>query len=216
MSYIEYVTSDQDAENLLPDLAKANHFTLEELAQNRAGKIADAQMLKLATQAIKPIRTSGTVLIGWLIFLFVIYTFIPGLVLRLASMWLGKSLGLLFAAITLGCVVSVLISLYHSGRMTIGLMSDLSTGKAAVMEGRVSVSRDQADIQGMARLYGEKEEVYHYVLNDQYFEVTHDAFETLASRQNYRLYYAPRSGLLLSIEPTLGAPPKPTPAETPA
>src|SRR5579864_7187826 len=216
MSYIEYVTSEPEAENLLPDLAKANQFTMEELALNRAGKIADGQMLKLATKAIKPIRTSGTVLLGWLIFLFVIKTFVPGLALRLAGMWLGKSLGALFAAITLGCVISVLFALWHSGRMTIGLLSDLSKGVAAVKEGRVSVSRDRADIQGMARLYGEKEEVYHYVIQEQYFEVDQLAFETLASRQNYRLYYAPRSGLLLSIEPSLGAPPKPKPAETPA
>lgn len=214
MSYIEYVTSEPEAENLLPDLAKANRFTMEELALNRAGKIADGQMLKLAAKAIKPIRTSGTVLVGWLIFLFVIYTFIPGLVIRLAGMWLGKSLGALFAAITLGCVISVLFGLWNSGRMTIGLLSDLSKGVAAVKEGRVSVSKDRADIQGMARLYGEKDEVYHYVIHEQYFEVDQLAFETLASRQNYRLYYGPRSGLLLSIEPSLGAPPKP--AETPA
>jgi hypothetical protein len=75
-----------------------------------------------------------------------------------------------------------------------------------VMEGRVVVSRDEADVQGMSRLYGEKDEVYHYVLNNQYFVVDQLAFETLVSRQNYRLYYAPRSGLLLSIEPSAGTP----------
>jgi hypothetical protein len=206
MSYIEYVSSESDAENLLPDLAKANRFSMEELVQNRAGKIADAQMFKLAAKAIHPIRTSASVLIGWLIFLFVIRTFVPGLALRLAGMWLGKSLGLLFLVITLGCVVSVLAGLWKSGRMTVGLMSDLSKGAAAVMEGRVAVSRDQADVQGMSRLYGEKDEVYHYVINNQYFVVDQLAFETLASRQNYRLYYAPRSGLLLSIEPSSGTP----------
>ena len=215
MSYIEYVTSEPEAENLLPDLAKANHFTMEELAQNRAGKIADGQMMKLAVKAIKPIRTSGTVLIGWLIFLFVIKTLIPDLALRLAGMWLGKSLGALFFAITLGCVVSVLFGLWSSGRMTIGLLQDLSKGTAAVLEGRVAVSRDRADIQGMARLHGETGEVYHYVINETYFEVDQLAFETLASRQNYRLYYAPRSGLLLSIEPAPGKPAKPQ-VEVPA
>ncbi|HEV2687839.1 MAG TPA: hypothetical protein VGV35_04770 [Bryobacteraceae bacterium] len=213
MSYIEYVTSEPEAENLLPDLAKANRFTMEELALNRAGKIADGQMLKLAAKAVRPIKTSSSVLLGWLIFLFVIYTFIPGLVIRLAGMWLGKSLGALFAAITLGCVISVLAGLWRSGRMTFGLFGDLSKGVAAMIEGRVAVSRDRADIQGMSRLYGEKDEVYHYVLNNQYFEVDQLAFEALASRQNYRLYFAPRSGLLLSIEASLGAPPKPKPAE---
>jgi hypothetical protein len=123
-------------------------------------------------------------------------------------MWLGKSLGVLFVAITLGCVISVLIGLWNSGRMTIGLLNDLSKGTAAVLEGRVAVSRDRADIQGMARLYGEKDEVYRYVINERYFEVDQLAFETLASRQNYRLYYAPHSGLLLSIEPAPGKPAK--------
>lgn len=206
MSYIEYVTSEPDAENLLPDLAKANQFSMEELAANRAGKIADGQMVKLAAKAIKPIKTSGTVLLGWLIFMFVIKTLVPGLALRLAAMWLGKSLGALFAAITLGCVISVLAGLWKSGKMTFGLLSDLSKGAAAVVEGRVAVSRDRADVQGMARLYGEKDEVYHYVIGDKSFEVNQLAFETLASRQNYRLYYAPNSGLLLSIEPSAGIP----------
>lgn len=182
---------------------------MEELVQNRAGKIADGQMLKLAAKAIHPIRTSGSVLIGWLIFLFVIKTFVPGLALRLAGRSLGKSLGALFLAITLGCVVSVLAGLWKSGKMTLGLTSDLSKGTAAVMEGRVVVSRDQADVQEMPRLCGEKDEVYHYVINNQYFVVDQMAFETLASRQNYRLYYAPRSGLLLSIEPSGGGTAKP-------
>ena len=116
-------------------------------------------------------------------------------------MWLGKSLGVLFLLITLGCVVSLIVGLWNSGRMTIGLIGDLSKGQAAVMSGRVVGSRAQNDTQGMGRLHGEKDDVFHYVINNEYFEVDQPAYETLVSREIYRLYYAPRSKLLLSIEP---------------
>jgi len=131
----------------------------------------------------------------------IIRTFVPGLVLRLASMWLGKSLGVLFLLITLGCVVALIVGLWNSGRMTVGLIGDLSKGQASVMSGRVVGSRAQNDTQGMDRLHGEKADVFHYVIDNEYFEVDQPAYETLVSREIYRLYYAPRSKLLLSIEP---------------
>src|SRR5258708_6146533 len=203
MSYLEYITVDDNSsvEDLLPALAKTNYFTMEELAQNRAGKIADGQMLKLARKALKPFYKSATVLLGWLLFMLIIRTFVPGLVLRLAGMWLGKSLGVLFMLITLGCVVSLIVGIWNSGRLTIGLIADLSKGQAAVVTGRVVGSRAQNDTQGMDRLHGEKADVYHYVINNEYFEVGQAAYETLRSREIYRLYYTPRSKLLLSIEP---------------
>jgi len=201
MSYLEYITADDGVEDLLPALASTNHFTMDELAQNRAGKIADGQMLKPALKALKPVYKSARVLLGWLLFMLIIRTFVPGLVLRLASMWLGKSLGVLFLLITLGCVVSFIVGVWHSGRLTVGLIGDISSGQAAVMSGRVVGSRAQNDTQGMDRLHGEKADVYHYVINNEYFEVGQAAYETLRSREAYRLYYTPRSKLLLSIEP---------------
>ncbi len=202
MSYLEYITvDDSSVEDQLPALAKANAFSMEDLAQNRAGKIADGQMFKLARQAFKPFYKSAMVLAGWLLFMLIIRTFVPGLVLRLASMWLGKSLGVLFLLITLGCVVSFIVGIWNSGRLTIGLLGDLSKGKAAVVSGRVVGSRAQNETQGMDRLHGEKADVYHYVINNEYFEVNQPAYETLRSREIYRLYYTPRSKLLLSIEP---------------
>jgi hypothetical protein len=47
MSYLEYVTADHHFEDPLPDLARANHFTMADLEQNRAGKISDAQWMRL-------------------------------------------------------------------------------------------------------------------------------------------------------------------------
>jgi hypothetical protein len=185
---------------------------MAELEQNRNGKIAAGQMLKLAARALKPFYASAAVLSGWLIFLFIIRTLVPDLALKLAGMWLGKSLGVLFLVITVGCVISLIAGMWNTGRMTVGLLVDVSKGQAAVVEGRVAVSRAQADIQGMARLYGEKAEVHHYVINDEYFEVSMQAYEALAPRQLYRLYYTPRSKLLLSIEPATGSNPKPAAA----
>ncbi len=67
MSYLEYITvDDSSVEDLLPALAKANAFSMEDLAQNRTGKIADGQMFKLGGQAFKPFYKSAMVLAGWL------------------------------------------------------------------------------------------------------------------------------------------------------
>ncbi len=70
------------------------------------------------------------------------------------------------------------------------------------MEGRVWAARRGEDSYGMDKLHGEKLESYHYVLNNEYFEVRNlNAYEALAPKELYRLYYAPNSKLLLSIEP---------------
>lgn len=205
MSYLEY-----DGDDVLAELAKANRFTLQELEQNRAGKIADSQMMKLAAQALKPLYTSAITFAGWLLFLFVIWEFVPGFIMRIAAIFLGKSMAVTFGTallITLGCIGSLAVGFLKTGGRTIGLISDLSKGQVATLEGRAWSSRGKEESHGMAKLHGEEEEHYHYVIKDQYFEVRSlYAFEALAPREQYRLYYAPKSKLLLSIEPLTGRP----------
>jgi len=203
MSYIDY-----DGEDVLAELAKANRFTIQELEQNRLGKIAESQRMQLAGKALRPLYTSAMTFAGWILFLGLIWFFVPGFLLRIASMLFGQSLSVTYFAalmITLGCLGSLAVGFLKSGRRTIGLMFDLSKGEVATLEGRVWASRGKADSHGMAKLHGEENEDYHYVLNDQYFEVRSlYAFEALAPREQYRLYYTPNSKLLLSIEPVTG------------
>jgi len=206
MSYHSYLGELPDPAELLNILAKANRFTLDELAQNRAGRIADSQMAKLTGKALQPLWSALMTFAGWLLFLLVIWEFVPGIILRVTSMLMGKSITAFFFLITLGCVVSLIFGFFRSGAKTIGLVSDLAQGKASCMEGRVWAARRGEDAHGMERLHKEKPESYHYVLNDEYFEVRDlNAWEALAPKELYRLYYAPHSKLLLSIEPVTTA-----------
>jgi hypothetical protein len=204
MSYIEYVNAGEPVEDLLPVLAKANEFTMEELAENRAGRISNQQMVKVARKALKPFETSAKALIGWLLFLLVIRTFVPSFVLKLASLFLGKSLGGMFLLITIGCIVSVVIGLLKSTRLTFLLVRDLIQGKTAKAEGRVSASSEEEKGIGMDRLHGDNVATYYYVLKNEYYEVTPQGHEALEEGSLYTIYFAPLSKLLLSIEPQRG------------
>ena len=82
------------------------------------------------------------------------------------------------------------------------LMVDLSAGKAASIEGRVSPSKAEEQGLGLGRLYGESNAKYWYVVKDEYFEVNPEAHGALPERTHFRLYYTPKSRLLLSMEPS--------------
>lgn len=202
MAYSNYLGEVPDPQELREILAKANRFTLEELAVNRSGRIADTQMVSLTGQAMRPLWTALMTLCGWLLFLLVIYVFVPGIILRIASMIMGKSITAVFLLITLGCIGSLIFGFFRSGSRTVRLIADLSQGKAEMREGRVWAARRGEDSHGMDKLHKERNESYHYVLNNEYFEVRDlVAWEALAPRELYRIYYAPSSKLLLSIEP---------------
>ena len=201
MAYIEYITADENYEDPLPDLARANHFTMADLELNRGGKISDAQWMRLLLRAVQPVRYTGGALLGWLICCFVVKTLVPAIVLWIMAMLGVKGVGILFGAVTLACVGAFLLSVFKSARTTALLIADLNAGKAASIEGRVSPSREEEKGLGMARLYGEKHTHHWYVVKNEYFEVDQQAHSVLPEGRQYRLYYTPKSKLLLSIEP---------------
>src|SRR5438309_1807540 len=57
----------------------------------------------------------------------------------------------------------------------------------------------------LARLYGETNTNYWYVVKSEYFDVDQEAHAALTDDMQVRLYYTPKSRLLLSIEPKLGS-----------
>jgi hypothetical protein len=202
MSYIEYVTTGQQAQNPLPDLAKANRFTMADLEQNRDGKISDAQWMRLLLRAIQPVRYTGGALAGWLLCCFAVKTLIPGFVLWILALLGFKGLGILFGAVTLACAGAFLVSLLKSAGTMALLMVDLKAGQAACIEGRVLPSREEERGLGMARLHGEKHTHHWYVVKNEYFEVDEEAHAALPEGRQCRLYHTPKSKLLLSIEPS--------------
>jgi hypothetical protein len=181
----------------LPDLARANGFTRNDLEENRRGKISDRQWIRLVLRSLKPASYTGGTLAAWLCCCYAVQTMVPSIVLWITGM---KGYGLaLVGGITLASVVAFLVSIIKSGR-TVGLViADLSVGKAAFSEGRVLTSRGDGQGLSLARLCGEQN--YWYVLNNQYFEVDMEAHAALPDRMLFRLYHTPRSKMLLSIEP---------------
>jgi hypothetical protein len=201
MSYIEYVTADHHFEDPLPDLARANRFTMADLEMNRNGKISDTQWMRLLLRALQPVRYTGGALLGWLLCCFCVKTLVPRIVLWIMALLGVKGVGVLFGVVTLACVGAFLISVLKSARTTTLLLVDLKLGKAASIEGRVSPSREDEGGLGMARLYGEKHTNHWYVVKNEYFEVDQQAHAALPHGMQFRLYYTPKSKLLLSIEP---------------
>ncbi len=201
MAYIEYITADENYEDPLPDLARANHFTMADLELNRSGKISDTQWMRLLLRAVQPVRYTGGALLGWLICCFVVKTLVPAIVLWIMAMLGVKGVGILFGVVTLACVGAFFLSVFKSARTTALLIADLNVGKAGCIEGRVSPSREEEKGLGMARIYGEKHTQHWYVVKDEYFEVDQQAHSVLPEGRQYRLYYTPKSKLLLSIEP---------------
>ena len=204
MSYIEYVTADQGAEDPMPDLARTNGFTDDDLAQNRAGKISDKQMGRLFSRAFQPLRYPLTALVGWLFACWVVKTVVPGIILMIVAILGGKLMTAVFGVITLGCVAAAFIGLLQSGRLTVLLIQDLSAGTASFMEGRLSVSREEDDGLGLDKFHDRKRRRSHFVMNNEYFEVDEEAAASarnLSLTGRFRLYFAPRSKLMLSLEP---------------
>lgn len=201
MSYIEYVVSEYGSDDPLPELARANHFTMDDLAQNRKGRISDKQMGRLFFRALYPIRYPGMALLGWLTFCFIVRTLVPDFILMIAALFGMKSIGVVFGIITFACLGSLFVALLRGGRNVVLLMKDLSAGAAAHLDGRVTVSREESNGLGMDRFRNEKRMQCWYVVLNEYFEVDESAAEALPHNARFRLYFTPKSKLLLSIEP---------------
>ena len=205
MSYVEYGAAEPAAEDILKTLADANCFSMEELKENRDGRISNQQMGKLVRKALAPLWAAAMTLAGWLLFVLVIQTFVPGIVLQLAYALGAEKLGVPLVAVTAGCLFSLLVALLKCSRKTVELLLDLSAGKAAYTEGRVYASREDEAGQGMRWLHGEKVPTYFYVIKNDYYEVSAAGHAVLPHGGLFRLYFTPRSHLLLSIEPAVTA-----------
>ncbi|MCP5113534.1 MAG: hypothetical protein GY953_22090, partial [bacterium] len=109
-------------------------------------------------------------------------------------------LSLVVYCITILLTIPVVVSLFTSGRSIVVLLQDLMAGTAAYIDGRVTISRAEEKGLGLNRFYGEKRVRCWYVVRSEYFEVDEEACKALPEGK-YRLYYTPKSKLLLSLEP---------------
>jgi hypothetical protein len=198
---VEYVVTNFSAETLTNDFAEANRFTEEDLLTNRMNKISNSQMLRLAIQAMKPFYSAVITLVGWVIFVEVLRMFVPRFI---QAMLFGKAAGGLI--LLLGCVWAVIVGFLQSSKLTVLLAMDVLKGETASVEGRVASSKTEEDTQGLEKFHGEKKWSYRYVIKDLEVEVTEQGYELLHTtydqmRPKVKIYYTPKSKMLLSVEP---------------
>ncbi len=210
MSFIEYVREDPSTNDPINDLARLNHFTIPDLEQNRLGKIANGQIPTLFGSALGPIRHAGGAFIGWLLFCLAIKYWVPGIIMKIANMF-GMPQGAIFGITTLTSALAFLAAVFKSIRSILLLLLDLASGRAAYIDGRVTVSREEVNALGLARLHGEKHTKCWYVIRGEHFEAREEACaEENAPSGKVRLYYAPRSRIMLSLDTGAAAPRHPS------
>jgi hypothetical protein len=232
MSYIDYINeSVRSPEQELDDLKKANGFTAVELTMNRLGKIGAGQTSQLIEQIIRPLVKSFLVLAGWLLLILVTTWIISagihvdanrpltGMVF-FRRFWLFRGLYVL-TFVRLGAVIMVIscagafiVAGMTTMAKTFGMIRDMRVGKAAMIEGRVYATEEEkrgspwdAVREQWTRVRQERDKIYRYAVRDVEVEVSYAGFRALASGGRYKLYYTPRSKLLLSIEPAGGLAP---------
>ena len=171
------VGEEQTMRDLLKILAQANHFSLTAVAVNRAGRLADDQIWRLVRPMVDYVIVglfTGCMALG------VLYSLSIG-----QRDWAIVSGG--FGALGL-----LLLGI----RSTLLLKQDL--GSMADARAR-QVTLDTGDVKAI-EITGEATS-YYYQINRQRFAVSHQGYNALIAGIPYRLYYAPRSKKMVSIEP---------------
>jgi len=203
MSYIQYVTGDYEQQDPIEELSRAHGFTKSDLEINRAGKISERQASQLWVKALQPVNYPAKALCGWLLFCFCVQTFVPDIVLAIIAMFSGKIVAAAFGVVTLTAAGALALAMMQSGRSMLLLIHDVKAGKVTHVEGRASATWEDKDGLGLDRVRKDKRGQYWYVIRDERFEVGEDGFKALVPGV-YRIYYAPSSKLLLSVEPAPG------------
>src|SRR5262249_36601586 len=129
MGYVEYGVHDSQGATL-DEIARANRFTMQDLAENRNGKISTDQLFKLFGRALEPVRYTAPVFGGWLIVWYLV-TYMPGLRWLARLMWLfgGSAIHpMAFLGITVLCAGMLLLSIFKSAHKIGLLLVDISDG----------------------------------------------------------------------------------------
>jgi hypothetical protein len=200
------VAMDDDAAAFRVALARAIGFSASELSVNRSGRIARSQCFPIVFDAFRPAVRSGAVLLGWLCLLYFRDLLLPDTVLALI-----RRAGPFFLLITAATAGAFLLGIAQSARLGWQVLLDLKDGECDTISGRVSTYTSQESEVGVSALFSAKLERFYYWIGDYKLEVSPSAYELLVKRYDeqacppMRLYFTPRSKLLLSAEPVLGS-----------
>lgn len=181
-----------------------------QLDQNRVGRIAASQIPGLILTICRPFWGSLLATALWVPLYWIFLR--PR---RLIRTPFGMQFAELHLAITLGCLLTFFTLASRLVIDSVNLLLDVLDGKAAAITGRIRRSRNEAAGEGWGRILGHKGQVYAYALLDFEFPVSEGAYRALefVERSAFRVYYAPRTRLLLSMEPVASTPGSLNPAE---
>jgi hypothetical protein len=168
-----YATVDPAFKGLLDALAEGNRFTMDELNLNRGGRMSRRQARRLASGLLFRVIFSLCFMGFGLVPFFLALTYH-------AKNRSGIYIAALFA---LGGVVLLLTSLRR--------IADMFSRRAEPIEGLVEPVRDSSG----------DSTTFYYKVGGKKLQVSARAYQALVPGIAYRVYYAPRSRKLLSIEP---------------
>jgi hypothetical protein len=173
---------------LVDVLARTNRFRVEDLAENRQGRLTSAQKFRLWRRILQPVVIFALILLIFVaLFVALVSVDENGYYLRAVL----RESGWRIVLILLVLPVLALTFLWRSSK----LILDLRDGSVASAEGHVAK---------VFSMYYRASAMF-YVIDGMRFKVSHQAYNALVEHTTYRIFYTPRSKFLVSIEPT--APP---------
>ncbi len=166
-----------------PVLGGVLGFTHPDLLANHTGRMTDAQRVGLRQGSPRLVREDVLMAGGFGVF------FLIGLIAILPGGALVPCVG--------GTVILGLLTALAAGlavRKWLAIRSDANGGTVMALEGP---ARHRA-VGGMVGRYGA---VYHLVIQETRFELPKDTLSIFREDVTYRIYYAPRSKIILSAAP---------------
>jgi len=166
-----------------PVLGGVLGFTHPDLLANHAGRMTDAQRVGLRQGSPRLVREDVLMAGGFgLFFLIGLIAILPG----------GALVPCVGGTVILGLLTALAAGL--AVRKWIAIRSDVDDGAVMALEGP---ARHRA-VGGMVGRYGA---VYQLVIQETRFELPKDTLSIFREDATYRIYYAPRSKIILSAEP---------------
>lgn len=197
-------------EEFAADLARANGFRRTEVEANRNGFMSTPQFFRLLWQASHPARVAGVSLLAWLGLLTLISSVFR---LRLMRMVFFQNFAIEAVSVSISVAASFLAAFVTTTERTWNLLDDLVKGEVTSVEGRLDPSWGEEMGEGLKKIKQETVPYYRYSVRQESFDVTPQAYEMLRSKYDdfrpvVRIYFTPRSRMLLSIEPVTVDPAK--------
>ena len=166
------MSTSQPKDLLLEALARANHFSMDDLSVNRQGSLSGSQETRLLGYAS---------LLG-VFFLVFISLILFAFQSRMAE---GNLLIYVFLAVMLA------VMFLRLGWGSVKVILDIWGGEVTYMDGQVT----------KYIRHGRNTRYYLYQLGTTKFRVSKSAYNALIEGREYRVYFAPRSKRFVAIEP---------------